>query len=82
VRLLEYLVQVASTSLHTKSSAGLTPLALTFSLNRVTAARTLIAADADQTTRVDAQLAQKDRAFWRSQIGRILSVDNSGSEGE
>ena len=36
----------------------------TFSLNRVTAARTLIAADADQTIRVDAQLAQKDRSFW------------------
>jgi len=44
-------VQVASTSLHTKPSAGLTPLALAFSLNRVTAARTLIAAGADQTTR-------------------------------
>jgi hypothetical protein len=24
---------------------------------------------------VDAQLAQKDRSFWRSQIGRILPVD-------
>ena len=75
-------MQVASISLHTKSSAGLTPLALAFSLNRVTAARTLIAADADQTTRVDAQLAQKDRSLRRSKIGHILSVDNSGSKGE
>ncbi|OCK80768.1 ankyrin repeat protein [Lepidopterella palustris CBS 459.81] len=50
-RLLEYLIKVAPESLHTKSAAGHTPLALAFSLRRETAARVLIAAGADQTTR-------------------------------
>ncbi|KAF2817234.1 ankyrin repeat protein [Mytilinidion resinicola] len=51
VRLLEYLIKAVPDSLHTKSTKGYTPLALAFALRRVAAARTLIAAGADQTTR-------------------------------
>ncbi|KAF2503033.1 ankyrin repeat protein [Lophium mytilinum] len=50
-RLLEYLIKAVPDSLHTKSTKGHTPLALAFSLRRVAAARTLIAAGADQTSR-------------------------------
>ncbi|KAF2192505.1 ankyrin repeat protein [Zopfia rhizophila CBS 207.26] len=50
-KLLDYLIKVFPESIHIKSSLGHTPLALAFSLGRLEAAKTLIAAGADQTVR-------------------------------
>jgi ankyrin repeat protein len=51
IKLIEYLLKVMPESLEIKSSSGLTPLSIAFSLHRYDAAKVLIAAGADQTTR-------------------------------
>ncbi|PGH11964.1 hypothetical protein AJ79_04551 [Helicocarpus griseus UAMH5409] len=49
--LVEFILQKLPDSLHSKNSAGLTPLHLAFSGQRITAAKTLVEAGADQTAR-------------------------------
>ena len=51
--LLEYVLKAMPEAIEAKSSSGLTPLHLAFSLGRIEAAKLLIAAGAAQTTRDD-----------------------------
>jgi hypothetical protein len=50
-KLIKYLLQALPDSLEVKSADGLTPLALAISLHRLDAAKLLVEAGADQTTR-------------------------------
>ncbi|KAF2867127.1 hypothetical protein BDV95DRAFT_528151 [Massariosphaeria phaeospora] len=50
-KIIEYLLKAIPQSLEFKTSAGLTPLALAFSLRRLDAAKLLLTAGADQTVR-------------------------------
>lgn len=51
LKVLNYLIQTLPESMETKSESGHTPLSLAFNRRRVDAAKALIAAGADQTTR-------------------------------